>query len=89
MKAILKRLERVEALIRPEQTGFSHLLRQRIDAGCRRVTQAREREGLPPLPVWTDDHPAQPLTIVEILHFGRTQNALAHQEIIEAPSEAF
>jgi hypothetical protein len=87
MKTILKRLERVEALIRPEETAFSHLLRQRIDAGCRRVTQTREREGLPPLPVWAHDHPAKPLTIVEILHLGRTQNALAPQETVEALSE--
>jgi hypothetical protein len=81
MKAILRRLERVEALIRPDEAEFSRRLRNRIEANCLRLTQMREREGLPPLPVLTYDHPAKPLTIVEILHLGRADNASAEPEI--------
>lgn len=77
MKSILRRIEHLEVLIRPEdESGFSRQLRERLESGRRRVAHFQEREGLAPLLSLAQDRPAKPLTLPEILRLGRSQNAL-------------
>ena len=87
-KALNKRVCKLEASIRPaNQTAFSRQLLKRVESGRQRVAQMRERDGLPPLEAWPPDGHGRPLTIIEILHGGRTRNALAHQAEVDAHSE--
>jgi hypothetical protein len=77
-KALNRRVCRLEALLRSaNQTEFSRQLLKRLASGCRRVAQMRESDGLLPLECCPPDDQGRPLTIIEILHGGRTRNALA------------
>ena len=83
-KALNRRLCRLEALVKPaNQTEFSRHLRARIESGCCRVAEMRDRDRLPPLEGWPPDVQGQALTITEILHLGRARNALGHQALVE------
>jgi hypothetical protein len=77
-----KRVCRLEALLRPANpTEFSRQLLKRLVSGDLRVTEMRERDGLLPVKGWAcPDH----LTLVEILHGGRTRNALPQQTEVDA-----
>ena len=73
-----KRVCRLEALLSPaKQTEFSRQLLKRLVSGDLRVTEMRERDGLLPLECRPPARQGRPLTLVEILHGGRTRNALA------------
>jgi hypothetical protein len=83
-KALNKRACRLEALLKPANpTEFSRQLLKRLVSGNLRVTEMRERDGLPPLDVWAPDGQGRQLTLVEILHGGRTRNALAQQAEVD------
>jgi hypothetical protein len=75
-KALIRRVSRLEALLRPaNQTESSRQLLRRLESGSRRVAEMREQEGLPPLEGGPADDLSGPTTITEILHRGRTRNA--------------
>ena len=90
-KEHMGRLRRLEVQFAPPQeTEFDRHLRERLEAGRRRVAESRMKLGLPPLPEYTDNAPNRHRTIVEILNSGRQRNALAHRALTEAriaPSE--
>jgi len=76
MKAIFRRLKRLEDRRQPsEETESSQRLRERIEAGRRRVENARQRLGLPPAEEWPLEYPSEPLTISQLLHRGRERAA--------------
>src|SRR5260370_19605781 len=88
MTTILTRLSKLEARMGPvNQTESSRQLLERLEAGRRRVAQMRERYGLPPREVWPVIGRRRNLTIIEILHRGRAQNAFAHQALVEGHHE--
>lgn len=88
MKALTRRLCRLEALVRQgTETEFSRQLLERLESASRRDAVRRERDGLPPLAGWPPDGHSKPLTIIEILHGGRDRGALAHQALAEASRE--
>jgi hypothetical protein len=87
-KALNRRVCRLEALIRPaNQTEFSRQMLARLESGCRRVAEMRERDGLLPIECWAPDGLGRPPTITEILHRGRARNVFGHQPLIEACAE--
>ena len=86
--AFMRGLEALEKKLLPapeydgdaRETAFARSLLQRLEAGRRRVAQARERRGLPPsVEVEPCDGQTECRTIVEILHAGRERSAMAHQ----------
>jgi hypothetical protein len=82
-KALHRRVCKLEALLKPaNQTAFSRQLLRRLESGSRRAAEMRERDGLCPMEDWPPDGRGRPVTLVEILHRGRTQNALAHQALV-------
>jgi hypothetical protein len=91
--AFTRRLEALEKRLLPTQdcdrpareTESSVSLLERLEAGRRRVAEARGRRGLPPsVEVEPCDAQVGRRTIVEILHAGRHRSAVAHQESVEA-----
>ena len=86
LEALEKRLLAPEGDRSAQETEFSRRLRERLEAGRRRVA-ARERRGLPPTAeAETCDAPTGSGTIIEILHAGRYRSALAHQALAAAPT---
>jgi hypothetical protein len=84
MTTILKRLSKLEDRMGPANQTVSHRqLLERLEAGRRRISQMRERHGLPPREALHLDGRGRRPTIIGILHCGRAQNALARP----APAE--
>jgi hypothetical protein len=84
MKQLMRRLRRLEAQFgSANETESCRRLRQRLEAGRRRVAEWREREGLPLLAEGTGDAPNRGRTIVEILNSGRQRNALTRGVLME------
>ena len=86
LEALEKRLLPAQECDRPaRETEFSWSLLERLEAGRRRVAEARERRGLPPsVEVEPCDAQTERRTMVEILHAGRHRSAVAHQALVEA-----
>ena len=80
LKAMIRRIERLEATMQPaHESEFSRQLLLRLACGRRRVAEARECEGLPPLEAF-----GRPLTIEECLNRGRAQSVLGGQTTLLA-----
>ena len=77
MRAISRRLDRLEDNLGLVEIEFTQQLLARIEDGRPRVAEWRPREGLPPQE--PDKEDLSGLTIVEILHWGRER---AHQAAI-------
>ncbi len=72
MKVMIRRLRRLEERFGPPvETEFTRRLRERIEAGRRRVAKWREHEGSPV----SDQHRENiaGLSVIEILHRGRAK----------------
>jgi hypothetical protein len=82
LEALEKRLLAPECDRSAQETEFSRRLLERLEAGRRRVAEARERRGLPPTAEAEPcDAATGSRTIIEILHAGRYRSALAHQAL--------
>jgi len=86
LETLEKRLLLAQNCDRPARnTESSVSLLGRLEAGRRRVAEARERRRLPPsVEVEPCDAQTERQTIVEILHAGRHRSAVAYQELVEA-----
>jgi len=79
MKNISRRIRKLEERFGPPvETEFTRRLRERIEAGRRRVAQWREQEGISV----SDQHRENlaGLSVTEILHRGRARVARAKAE---------
>jgi hypothetical protein len=82
MKSISRRIRRLEERLGPSvETRFWRRLRERLEAGRRRVAQSREDSGEPLDGVRKEWGDLSGLTVNEILHRGRLRAASQSQEI--------
>ena len=87
LEALEKRLLAPECDRSAQETEFSWRLLERLEAGRRRVAEARGRRGLSPsVEAEPCDVATGSRTIVEILHAGRHRSALAHQALTALPT---
>jgi hypothetical protein len=80
MKGISRRIRRLEDRLGPPvETPFLRHLRERIEAGRRRVAQSREGVGQAPDAIGKEWEDLSGLTVTQILHRGRAR-ARAHSQ---------